>query len=65
MRDGEGAESKALEPWDWRQAGKDEADQRARPGLSKSEKESREVGQLRIKADTWAALSPQGQGGRG
>lgn len=28
------------------------------------EKESREVGQLRSKTDTWAALNPQGQGGR-
>lgn len=44
----------------------EEADKRARPGRRKSEeKESREVGQLRSKADTWAALNPQGQGGRG
>ena len=65
MRDGEGAEREAWKPWDWRQAGEDEADQRARPGRSKSAKKSREVGQLRSKDDTWAALNPPGQGGRG
>ena len=30
-----------------------------------SAKKSREVGQLRSKDDTWAALNPPGQGGRG
>lgn len=46
----------------WRQAG-EEAGQKARFG--RKSKESRKVGQLRSKADTWAALCPQGLGGRG
>ena len=52
-----------MEPWGWREAG-EEAGQRAKLGRRKS-KESREVGQLRSKADTWAALRPQGHDGRG
>lgn len=52
-----------MEPWDWRQAGEEEADERARLGRKKRKKESREVGQLRSKAATWAVLNPQGQRG--
>lgn len=55
-----------MESWDRRQAGEEEeADQKAISGRGKGkEKESREVGQPRSKANTWAALNPQGQGGR-
>ena len=46
-----------MEPW----VEEEQAEQRARPGRKESkEKESREVGQQRSKADTWAALTRQG-----